>query len=123
MEQSLLHDSQHADTGDSAQRFQRQLAREILASQRLRVTILACLAGVSTLFLTLVVIFKYSGLVPGYAWPPLIVPAVTASLTVYEIAMRWFVGRCIRRSSFVPPWIWLAGSFLEVSAMSARCPS
>lgn len=115
MEQSLLHDSQHIDIEDSAHRFQRQFAREILASQRLRVTIMA---GVSTLFLTLVVIFKYSGLVPGYAWPPMIIPVVTAGVTVYEVAMRWFVGRCIRRSSFVPPWIWLAGSFFEVSAIS-----
>jgi signal transduction histidine kinase/DNA-binding NarL/FixJ family response regulator len=118
MEQSLLHDSRNADTKDSVQRFQSQLAREILVSQRLRVTIMASLAGASTVFLTFVAVLKYSGLIPGYAWPPWFIPVLTAAVTVYELAMRKFVDRCISRSKAVSPGIWLAGSFLEVTTMS-----
>ena len=94
-----------------------EMARELLLSLRLRATALSAAMGFGTVFLG--TLFAYLHFAPGQGVLPALVPVVTASLAIYEFAVRQFIGRRIAQGRPISPRLWYVNTLIEISVITA----
>jgi adenylate cyclase len=102
----------------SSNLLEEQLAREIVASERKRATILACILGfVLTLSFTLL----YLAPAPFLDDPKtlLYLRLLLASVIAYELAARAMMGRLLEAGRAVPGWAFYLNSVIEASLPTA----
>jgi adenylate cyclase len=116
MPNSPLHDP----VADPTASFEDHLAREIIHSERMRMAILAGLLGVIIVFYGLgYALFRQDPLLRFL--PPAVffyIIAVVSLLLCYELAIRYLLGRWLRRGRGVPVALRYLNAFIETSVPS-----
>ena len=108
----------NAAQGDLAERFQSQLAQEMMISQRLRTSILSALFAIAAVFLFAMAGLAYFKQNSPTSAAPAVVNALALSMAVYEFMMRQFIDRRIRWRSVVPKRTWYLNALIEVSILT-----
>ncbi len=105
--------------GAAAQRFKDAFARELLLSERLRVTILMGVFLFVAVSAALFVLLSRWGMLllfpESYARPIGVIVVVMLGAALYEFLTRQFVTRRLRQDAPVPAWIWYLNVLLETN--------
>lgn len=104
------------DLKNLEQRFQEQLSREILISQRLRVVLTATL--ISVLILLLVSDFIYTEFYMGKRFPPVVVLPIAVGMTLFQFLMWRFISYKLQQDASVAHWVWYVQAGIEISGVT-----
>ena len=102
----------------SSSLLEEQLAREIVASERKRATILACILSL-VLTLSFTVFYLVPAPILDDARTILHLRLLIASVLVYELAARAMMGRLLEAGRAVPGWAFYLNSVIEASLPTA----
>lgn len=98
------------------QKFQDQLSREILLSQRLRASVLIGLAGGLALFL--LVAFAIVKLIIGGEFLPRAAVPLATGMVIYHWLMRQYIDQQIREERAIKSRVWYYHAAIEISVIT-----
>jgi hypothetical protein len=100
----------------SEQKFQDQLAREILLSQKLRLAVVAGLMGFCAVFLGIE--FVRIEWVGGEIHPPLVVIVIATLMTLYQLLVRQYINGRLQKDQSIANWVWYVHTGIEISVVT-----
>jgi len=100
----------------SEQKFQDQLSREMLLSQKLRLAVVAGLMGFCAFFLAIEFVrVKWVG---GEISPPLVVIVIATLMTFYQLLMRQHINGRLKKGRVIANWVWYVHTGIEISVVT-----